>query len=124
MVLEFETLKFFLVQPSLVWTWDIFRIFWNFTTRHLYFETLKLEKIVLLVLLLARFLQKLPMSILILLLTLTLNLKLIMVICSPVKFQTLKSLHLCQIGRVHLIMTLSLLPKLKLLNLVNQALTC
>ena len=31
----------------------------------------------------------------------------------------LKSLHLCQIGRVHLIMTLSLLSKLNMLNLVN-----
>ena len=43
-------------------------------------------KIVLLVLLLARSLQKLPMSSLILFLTIILNLKLILVICSPVKF--------------------------------------
>ena len=76
--------------------------------------------IVLLVLLLARFLHRLTMSSLILLLTLILNLKLIMVICSQVKFRILKNLHLCQIGRVHLIMKLFLPSKLNLLNLVNQ----
>ena len=46
----------------------------------------------------------------------------IMLICSSVNIQKLKSLHLCEIGRVCLIVTLSPLPKLKLLNLVNLVL--
>ena len=79
-------------------------------------------KIVLLVLLLAIFLQKIPMSSLILFLTIILNLQLIMVICKLVNVLILKSLYLCHRGRVHLIVTLSPLPKLKLMNLVNLVL--
>ena len=52
------------------------------------------SKIVLLVILLARFLQRLPMPSLILFLTLTLNLKLIMVVCSQVKSQMLNLVNL------------------------------
>ena len=76
-------------------------------------------KIVLLVLLLARFLQKIPMSSLILFLTKFLNLQLIMVICKLVNVLILKCLYLCHRGRVHLNVTLSPLSKLKLTNLVS-----
>ena len=55
-------------------------------------------KIVLLVLLLARFLQKIPMISLILFLALTLKLQLVMVICKLVNVLMLKSFHLCHRG--------------------------
>ena len=76
-------------------------------------------KIVLPGLLLARFLQKIPMSSLILFVMKFLNLQLIMVICKLVNVLILKCLYLGHRGRVHLNVTLSPLPKLKLINLVN-----
>ena len=64
---------------------------------------------------------KIPIC-LILFLTIILNLQLIMVICKLVNVLILKSLYLCHRGRVHLIVTLSPLPKLKLMNLINPVL--
>ena len=45
-----------------------------------------------------------------------------LVICKLVNVLILKCLYLCHRGRVHLIVTLSPLPKLKLINLVNLVL--